>query len=242
MKEKTILKVENLTVKDPESKKTILKNINFSVKKNSIHLLLGKNGSGKTTLALTIFGLKNFLIEGKIYFQGKLLNNLLPEKRAKLGLGMVFQNLCFFEGITLREYFSIFKKSEKEILKAMKLVGLPSNFLERTIDAKLSAGERKKIEIVSVILQKPKLIILDEAESGLDLPSYWAFLDLVLKIKEKTKATIIFITHRTSAWKISQEATLIDKGEIIYSGNVKEAIKKYFELQKIKPICPKLIS
>ena len=155
---------------------------------------------------------------------------------------MVFQNLCFFEGITLKEYFSIFKKSEKEILKAMKLVGLSSNFLNRTIDAKLSAGERKKIEIVSVILQKPKLIILDEAESGLDLPSYWAFLDLVLKIKEKTKATIIFITHRTSAWKISQEATLIDKGEIVYSGNVKEAIKKYFELQKIKPICPKLIS
>ena len=240
-KKEIILEVKNLTVKDKETKKTILENINFSVKKNSLHLLLGKNGSGKTTLALSILGLKKFLIKGEIYFEGKKITHLSPTKKAKLGLGMVFQNLCDFEGITLKEYFSIFKKEKKEILEVLKLVDLPSEFLEREIDSKLSGGERKKIEIASIILQKPKLMILDEPDAGLDLPSYQVFLNFILEIKKHTHATIIFITHRSSAWKIANEATVLDKGKLIFSGDIKTAIKKYLEIQDKKFFCPKLI-
>ncbi len=239
MKEK-ILEIKNLTVKDRETKKIILKDISFGVERNSLHLLLGKNGSGKTTLAFSIFGFKNFLVKGKIFFEGKEINSLSSSQRVKLGLGIVFQNPPFLEGVNLKDYFSIFKRKKEEILKALKIVGLGEEFLNRDLDPRLSSGERKKIEIAAIILQRPKLMILDEPDAGLDFLSYRNFLELILKIKKETQATILFITHRASAWKIAEKATLIDEGKLIFSGRVKETIKKYFQIQGLPSLCFKI--
>jgi len=236
-----ILKVKNLSVETKEGQK-ILKRINFAVQKNTLHIILGPNGSGKSTLASAILGLGNFKIsEGKIFFLEREITRLSTPARVKLGLALAFQEPVYFEGISVKEYLKLSrnKLSLRELVEALQLVSLPPDkFLNREIDKTLSSGERKRIELASVILQRPKLLILDEPDAGLDLASYQEFHNLLLRIKKETQATIILITHRTSAWKFAETATLLHQGEVVFHGPINLALEKYSQILG-RPICIK---
>lgn len=237
-----MLKVKNLSVKSKqESKKHLLDNVSLEVGKDEIHCVLGKNGSGKTTLAYVLMGLERYNTEkGKVIFNGQDITKKKTYERARLGLSIAFQEPARFEGLTVRDFLLAGKKKtskENELKKVLKLVDLDKIFLERKLDEKLSGGERKRIELASVIIMRPKLMILDEPDASLDILVYNELYDLLLKIKKELKCSILLITHREEAGLIADKATLIDGGKIIKSGKFREVMRTYCEREGKKKRC-----
>lgn len=237
-----MLKVENLSVKSKnQSKKHLLENVGFEVGKNEIHCILGKNGSGKTTVAYVLMGLDRYgSTEGKIIFNGRDITRKKTHERARAGLSIAFQEPARFEGLTVKDFLLAGKKKpnkENELEKVLKLVDLDKKFLERKLDEKLSGGERKRIELASVIVMKPKLMILDEPDASLDIIVYNELYDLLLKIKKELKCSILLITHREEAGLIADKATLIDGGKIIKSGKFREVMRAYCEREGKRKRC-----
>lgn len=236
-----ILEVKNLSVFPFDKNEPILKNVSLSIEENSIYALLGPNGSGKSTLAYALMGLSRFWkVEGEVFFLGKEISHLPPFKRAKLGLTLAFQEPARFEGIKVYDYIlaGTVKKSKKEAEEVLRIVGLdPSEYLERLVDKNLSGGERKRIELASVVAMKPKLLILDEPDSGLDIIIYNELYDLLKSVKKQTGASILLISHREETGGIADQASLLWKGRIVKSGNFREVMWKYCGLSGRREKC-----
>ena len=176
-----MLKVKNLTVSSKD-KKEILKDLNLEINENEVHVIMGQNGTGKSTLCKTILGDRiNFDVKGKITYENEDITNMPVSEIAKKGIFMLFQNPLEIAGVTNAEMLrlalsergihkSIFEFN-KELNEVLKKVGLPKEFLHRGINERMSGGERKKNEMLHLYILKPKLIILDELDSGLDIDS-----------------------------------------------------------------------
>ncbi|MCD6370985.1 MAG: ABC transporter ATP-binding protein [Thermoplasmata archaeon] len=220
-----MLEIRDLTVM--RDGKPIVKNINLTVGKREVHIILGINGSGKTTLAHAIMGI--YPSQGKIIFEGEDITNLPIWERARRGITLAFQEPARFEGLTVKEYLMLSspEKNMSVLKEAVKTVGLPYNILFQEIGDNLSGGERKRIELASVLLMKPKLAILDEPDSGIDILSFSLISDVILKMKEMG-SSVILITHSEEMINIGDKATIICGGKIVKSGDSKE-IKKLFK-------------
>jgi len=186
-----MLKIKNLCVS--VNNKEILRNVNVEIKRSEIQALLGPNASGKSTLASTIMGIPNCRItQGKFLFEGKNITRLLPEKRAKLGIALAFQNPPSIRGVKLSnllEKISMKKINEKEI-------GIDHQLLERDINIGFSGGEKKLSEIIQIFSLNPKLVILDEIDSGLDIKRLEKLTTLIRDKLLNKHASILLITHR----------------------------------------------
>lgn len=234
-----MLKVEKLRVESRDGKK-ILEEVDFGVGKNEIHCLLGKNGSGKTTLAQALMGINLDLIKsGKIIFLKKDIAKLSIYNRAKKGLTLAFQEPVRLEGLSVVDFLELgkFKRTDEKFQRILDLLGLDNKILDRNIDEKLSGGERKRIELASVALMSPKLMILDEPDSSLDIVIYNELYDLLLKLKEELKCSILLITHREEAGLISDKATLMENGQVICSGKFRKVMLEYCRRSKVKESC-----
>jgi len=209
--------------------KEILKGVNLKIKESEIHTIIGVNGTGKTTLAAILMGLEGYSPQGKVIFEGKDITTLSATERANLGITLAWQTPANFEGITIREYLTL-KKNSISPGECLKLVGLNSRlYLNREVNEKLSGGERKRIELASVLSIKPKLVILDEPDSGIDITSIDAIRKVIRNFK-KIKASVILITHNEKIAKIGDRASLLCDGKIVKEGepkNVVEFFKKY---------------
>ncbi len=229
-----ILNIKNLNIKI--KKKNIIKNFNLKIKKKEIHILMGPNGSGKSTLSLSIAGNKKYKItKGKILFNKKNINKISIEKRAKKGLFISFQNSIEIPGLN-NEFFlqkslnSIRKynkkkelnliETRKKICKILKILNFSKKFLKRSLNKGFSGGEKKKNDILQILLLKPKIIILDEIDSGLDINSLNLILKIINKLKKKNKSFLI-ITHNPKIIKNLNinYIHIIYKGKIIKSTN-----------------------
>ncbi|MEK6823670.1 MAG: Fe-S cluster assembly ATPase SufC [Nanoarchaeota archaeon] len=199
-----MLEIKNLHV-EVEGKE-ILKGINLKFEKGKIHALMGPNGSGKSTLANVIMGNPKYKItKGKILFGGKDITKLNPNERAKKGIFLSFQNPSEIEGVTISNFLRTilnisrikkisvldFHKLLKEKLKFLKM---PENFSERYLNQGFSGGEKKKSEILQLVVLNPKVAILDETDSGLDIDSLKLIASKVNRLMNKNKI-IIIITH-----------------------------------------------
>ena len=158
--------------------KKILRGINLEVGDREIHSIIGANGAGKSTLAYTLMGLQGYEHEeGNIIFNGEDVAALSITERARKGITLAWQEPARFEGLKVRDYLAIGAKgnggiTEKEIKEALRKVDLkPEKYLNREVGEALSGGERKRIELASIITMKPKLAILDEPDSGIDVVS-----------------------------------------------------------------------
>ena len=234
-----MLKVKNLTLQTEKGKK-ILNKVNLEIGENEIHCVLGKNGSGKTTLAQALMGInQNLIKDGQILFNGKNITNQKIHKRAKLGLTLAFQEPARFEGLLVGDFLEIsgIKKNDKKFQKILSLLDLNDEILNRKLDDKLSGGERKRIELASVALMKPRLMILDEPDASLDIIIYNELYDLLLKLKKELNCSILLITHREEAGLISDKATLMDKGKTIISGKFRAVMLEYCKRSKVKNKC-----
>ncbi len=236
-----ILEVKNLSVLSKEDKKLILDHVSFNIEEKSIYVLIGPNGSGKSTLAYALMGIPRFkVVSGQIIFRGKDITALPTDKRARMGLAIAFQDPAYFEGITIRNFLKANKQNvhQAEIRKVLSLVGLdPEKFIDRVMDRRLSGGERKRIELASVIIMKPKLMILDEPDSGLDVIIYREFYNILENIQKETKASVLLITHREELGLISNQATFLNHGKVAYSGEFRQVMQKYCQTMGRKKLC-----
>ncbi|RLJ09369.1 MAG: ABC transporter ATP-binding protein, partial [Candidatus Aenigmatarchaeota archaeon] len=166
---KKILEVKNLSVELRESRKRIMEDVSFKVEEGSIYVLIGPNGAGKSTLAYTLMGIPRFkVISGKIIFRNRDITYLPTAKRAKLGMSLAFQEPARFEGIKVEDFLKAGNRniSARELEEILSMLNLsPEKFLSREIST-LSGGERKRVELASLVALKPILMILDEPDAG----------------------------------------------------------------------------
>ncbi|MGD6852364.1 MAG: Fe-S cluster assembly ATPase SufC [Candidatus Bathyarchaeia archaeon] len=195
-----LLEVKDLSVK--VEGKLILKNLNFNLKERASHILFGPNGSGKTTLISTLMGLPGYDISsGKILFEGIDITSKTVDERAKLGIIVSFQNPPEITGVKLGDLLKLclgktasdeFSPEETAQIEAFRL----TNFLNRDVNMGFSGGERKRSEILQLIFLKPKLLLLDEPDSGVDVESLRMIAIEIQKYVESSGASALIITHK----------------------------------------------
>jgi len=223
MSKEFILAIKNLHFKVGD--KEILKGVNLSIREGEIRSIIGVNGTGKTTLASIIMGLEGYkLSKGRVFFNGNDITNLSITERAKLGITLAWQSPATFEGITVKEYLSI-DESKSNPEKLLKFVGLdPKLYLNRLVDENLSGGERKRIELASAFSISPKIVILDEPDSGIDMATISAIRNMIRKFKKIGTSTVL-ITHNEEMAKIGDKVSLLCNGEVLKEGATEEVIK-----------------
>jgi len=221
--------------------KNILKGFILDIKPGEVHAIMGPNGSGKSTLANVLSGKNGYDIKGDINFNGKNLNKLSTEKRAQEGIFLAFQYPLEIPGVNtnifLKTSLNAIRKAkgEKELdtLNFLKLIkekaselGIDEKFLSRQLNVGFSGGEKKKNEILQMKLLEPKLSILDETDSGLDIDALRVVADGVNSYKNKDNAFLI-ITHyqRLLDYIKPDFIHVLSNGKIIKSGNASLGIE-----------------
>lgn len=216
----------------------ILRDLNLLVEAGTIHSILGTNAAGKSSLAYVLMGCGGYIPQsGKIYFMGEEISRLPLYERAKMGLTLGWQEPARFEGLMVKDYIAIGMKdkNEKLIEEALQYVLLePKDYLDRKVDKTLSGGERKRIELASVFAMKPKLAILDEPDSGIDILALDNVVNMMRELR-KQGTTVLLITHREEVSEIADKTSLMCSGFIVKQGNPEE-VGKYFK-EKCVP-CP----
>lgn len=226
-----ILEIKNLSLNLNEKK--ILNDITIDIWEGHIHALVGTNGAGKSTLASTIMGLEGYKdIEGEIYFQGTKINDMTIDERARKGITFGWQEPARYEGISIKDFISAGMKpisnQDEVINQVLEQVGLnPQEYLNRAVDKTLSGGERKKVELASILAMNSPFIMLDEPDSGIDVGTLEKMGEVIKQLKEKG-TTILLITHSLAVLRLADHAFLMCHGQIIEKA-VAEKIIPYFE-------------
>ncbi len=219
----------------------ILKNVNLRVEERTIHSILGPNGAGKSSLAYLIVGCCDYMPdEGRIIFHNHEVNSIPIWKRAQMGLTLAWQEPARFEGLTVEDYLSLGmkQKNRDKIIEALEFVLLdPKKYLKREVDRTLSGGERKRIELASIFTQEPKLVILDEPDSGIDVLALENIVEMIKTLKKKG-TTVLLITHREDIAQIADRTSLMCSGLIAKEGQAEE-VAQYYKTKCIP--CPEKI-
>ena len=222
--------------------KEILKGINLEIKKGEIHAIMGPNGSGKSTLSSVLVGNPNYEVtEGEVLFEGQDLLELEPEERAHLGLFMSFQYPVEIPGVSMVNFMRAALNEKRkaqgldpipaaEFLKLMKqkreLVELDNKLASRSVNEGFSGGEKKRNEIFQMAMLEPKLAILDETDSGLDIDALRIVAKGVNELRSPENATIV-ITHyqRLLDYIRPDYVHVLYKGRIVRSGGPELALE-----------------
>ena len=225
-----MLKINNLyTIAEDDNNKKILNGLNLEINPGEIHVIMGPNGSGKSTLANTILNNPRYIVtQGNIEFEGKDITNMRTNEIAKLGIFMSFQTPEEIPGITLAHFLKSTKKSitgekqsivelSKEISDNMNKLDMNKSYLNRDFNVGFSGGEKKKNEILQMLTYNPKLVILDETDSGLDVDAIKTVVKGISLYKNDNNAVLI-ITHSTKML----EGLKIDKVHVLVNGKIVE--------------------
>ncbi|MFX0058889.1 MAG: ATP-binding cassette domain-containing protein [Candidatus Hodarchaeota archaeon] len=241
-----LLELKNITIPTLDQKCVIVNKVSFGVKEGSIHAIIGPNGSGKSTLAYTIMGLSTYKIsQGQIIFDGKDITNLGITERANLGITLAWQEPARIEGLSVSKYISLGirdkTKLKEKIIDSLSIVNLePERYLNRYIDETLSGGERKRIELAATVAMKPRLIILDEPDSGLDVIITEDFMNIFEKIKN-LNMTILLITHREEIGMVADYGTLLWRGDAIITDEFPKVMVRYCAKAGLKEWCKRTL-
>ena len=233
-----MLKINNLyTIAEDDNNKKILNGLNLEINPGEVHVIMGPNGSGKSTLANTILNNPRYIVtQGNIEFEGQDITNMRTNEIAKLGIFMSFQTPEEIPGITLAHFLKSTKKSitgekqsivelSKEISENMNKLDMNRSYLNRDFNVGFSGGEKKKNEILQMLTYNPKLVMLDETDSGLDVDAI-KVVSKGIKMYKNDENAVLIITHNN---KILQGLNIdfvhvIVNGKIVTTGG-KEILK-----------------
>lgn len=222
-----MLEVNGLSLNVDEER--ILHDLDMSFEKNRTYAVVGPNGAGKSSLAFTIMGLKGYRdIQGEIIYKDESLKDLAVEERARKGIALAWQAPARYEGMKVEQFLQVSTAGDKTASGVLSSIGMdPDEYLGREIGEGLSGGERKKIELASVIAMNPELALLDEPDSGIDIDSLEKIFGAVETLKEEG-STVVFITHSETALEHTEFAYLMRNGKIVDKGSAEEIRNNYF--------------
>ena len=224
MKNGSLLEIKGLRVSAGE--KEILRGVDLSIGRDETHVLMGPNGTGKSTLGYAITGNPAYTVtEGSIVFDGEDITSLPVNERAKKGIFLSFQNPLEVPGVTLSAFIrsALEQKSgsrirlwdfKKKLKETMKLLNMDESYAERDLNVGFSGGEKKKAEILQMLMLEPKLAILDETDSGLDVDAVRTVSQGVSLYRERNHGSLLIITHSTRIL----EALTVDAAHIMENG------------------------
>ena len=226
-----LLEVSGLHVSAGE--KEILHGVDLTVGKDETHVLMGPNGTGKSTLGYAITGNPEYAVTaGKIIFDGEDITRLPVNERAKKGIFLSFQNPLEVPGVTLSAFIrsALEQKTgkrirlwdfKKKLAETMQLLSMDASYAERDLNVGFSGGEKKKAEILQMLMLEPKLAILDETDSGLDVDAVRTVSKGVQLYRERVHGSLLIITHSTRILEslTVDAAHIMEKGVIVKNGD-----------------------
>ncbi len=230
-----MLEIKNLQFKAENNgeEAEILKNINLTIKDGTLTVITGPNGSGKSTLAKLIMGIER-PTAGEIIFNGTDITQMSVNERAKLKIGYAFQTPARFKGITIRKLLSLAHGTElpgDECSSYLTRVGLCSaDYLNREVDASLSGGEVKRIEIATLMARDLKLAIYDEPEAGIDLWSFARLTESFKELAEDKTGSMIIISHQERIMQLADEIIVMENGTVKEQGSREEIFPDLMEI------------
>lgn len=224
MKNSNLLKITGLHVSVGE--KEILHGVDLTVNNDETHVLMGPNGTGKSTLGYAITGNPAYMVtEGDIVFDGESIVGMPVNERAKKGIFLSFQNPLEVPGVTLSSFIrsALEQKTKtrlrlwdfkKKLAETMKLLDMDESYADRDLNVGFSGGEKKKAEILQMLMLEPKLAILDETDSGLDVDAVRTVSQGVKLYRERVHGSLLIITHSTRIL----EALTVDAAHVMENG------------------------
>ncbi len=236
------LKNVGYRVADELGEKQILENINLRLNERFV-AFTGPNGGGKSTLAKVVAGILT-PTEGRIYLDGEDITDLSVTERARRGVSYAFQQPVRFKGITVRDLINIAAGKTLKVADAcayLSEVGMCArDYIDREVNASLSGGELKRIEIATILARGTKLSIFDEPEAGIDLWSFGSLIKVFEKMHEKTQGSILIISHQERILNIADRIVVIADGRVQGEGEKEKILPGLLRAETCKALTEKL--
>lgn len=224
-----MLELKNVSFDVPQEngQKEIIKDISLKIGEKKVIVITGPNGGGKSTMAKLIAGIEK-PTAGRIYFDGMDITEMSITERANLGISFAFQQPVRFKGIQVVDLLRLASKKDLSISEAcgyLSKVGLCArDYINREVNASLSGGELKRIEIATVLARQTKLSVFDEPEAGIDLWSFNNLISVFEKMKADSNNSILIISHQERILNIADEIVVLDSGKITKQGKKEEIL------------------
>ena len=229
-----MLKLEGITWGVPGGE-GIINGIDLSIDSGKLVVVTGPNGGGKTTLAKLIAGLER-PDKGRIFMDGEDITDMSITDRARKGIAYAFQQPVRFKGLTVRDLLELAAKdnlADDELCRLLEKVGLCADeYIDREMNASLSGGESKRIEIATVLARNARLSIFDEPEAGIDLWSFSRLVETFQEIKKRHEGTLLIISHQERILSIADEIVVLADGKVRTSGAKEDILPKLLEGEK----------
>ena len=234
-----MLQLQNIAWSAPDGER-ILKGVTLTVPDDTLMVITGPNGGGKTTLAKVIAGLEK-PESGHILLDGEDITDLNITERARRGVSYAFQQPVRFKGLVVRQLLELAAGetlSEARLCDVLSQVGLCAReYIDREVNATLSGGEIKRIEIATVLLRHSRLTIFDEPEAGIDLWSFNNLIAVFQSLRSTLHGSMVIISHQERILQIADEIAVISGGELTHQGNAQKILPELMRGAGVAACC-----
>ena len=234
-----MLQLQDIAWSAPDGER-ILKGVSLTVPDDTLMVITGPNGGGKTTLAKVIAGLER-PESGRILLDGEDITDLNVTERARRGVSYAFQQPVRFKGLVVRQLLELAageKLSEAKLCDVLSQVGLCAReYIDREVNATLSGGEIKRIEIATVLLRHSRLSIFDEPEAGIDLWSFNNLITVFQSLRSTLHGSMVIISHQERILQIADEIAVISGGELTHQGKAQEILPELMRGAGVAACC-----